>query len=357
MPVVITQPNQATPEWLTEALSQNGGLPRGNVVSVQMTSEASHTATIARLALEYSPDAPPDSPNRLFLKLSRPSSQQRVVGDAQRRREVTFHTEIAGAMAHPPIVRCHWAAYCEETRAALLLFDDVSETHLSVGATQAPAVWQAESAMDAFAEVHAFWWDHPGLGETDTLPSQASVTEDVANLRSHWSQFCPLIEDRLTASQRRTYTAVLEQLPRLWQRLLMASGLTLIHGDAHMSNVLLPRSSGAARALIIDWQLWGISFGAMDLSHLMALGWDKEPREAMEEHLMRRYHRGLIQGGVEGYTWPDCWYDYRLAVLLRVLFMPMWFWNAEAPEAVWQGCLVRGLQAAEDLRCAELVDG
>jgi hypothetical protein len=352
---LLTHPDQATPAWTTEALRRSGALPQGRVLAIEARVETSYTATLAWLSLRYSKEATPAAPRRLLLKLSRSGSEQRVVGNEQRRREVTFHTEVAAAMDEPPVVRCHWAVYSQETGATLLLFDDVSSTHLSVGPTQAPALWQAESAMDALAQLHALWWDHPGLGKIGSLPSRDSVAEDVANARSHWRPFYPLIKERLTASQSGLYAAVLEQMPGLWQRLLTGSGLTLIHGDAHMANVMLPRTPADGRALIIDWQLWGISFGAMDLAHMMALGWTRETRQKIEERLVRRYYRTLSERGVTGYAWSDCWNDYRLAVLLRVLFMPMWFWHAGQTEAVWQGCLVRALDAAEDLECATLL--
>ena len=143
---------------------------------------------------------------------------------------------------------------------------------------------------------------------------------------------------------------------RLWQRVLCGSDLTLIHGDANFSNVLLPRNADRERVLIIDWQLWGVSFSAEDLAHLIALFWTNEQRQEMEEKLLMRYHQGLIDRGVEGYAWTDCWEDYRLAVLLRVLFMPMWFWLSGSPASWWERSLERATQAVEDLGCLELLE-
>jgi hypothetical protein len=109
--------------------------------------------------------------------------------------------------------------------------------------------------------------------------------------------------------------------------------------------------------LIIDWQLWGVSYAAEDPSNLMALFWDRDPRRAMELDLLRRYHTGLVQHAVKHYTWDDCWYDYRLAVIARVLFMPMWFYVTGAPhDSVWVS-LTKAWQAFEDLGCQELLDG
>jgi Ser/Thr protein kinase RdoA (MazF antagonist) len=210
--------------------------------------------------------------------------------------------------------------------------------------------------MDAFAEFHAFWWDHPALGELDPLPSQASVAEDVANTRKHYGLFADVLGDRLTGSQRRVYERTLASFPSLWARVLQGKTLTLIHGDANFSNVLLPCDPNQDRALIIDWQLWGIGFATLDLSHMMALFWDKEHRQKMEKRLLMHYHQALIRHGVEGYAWTDCWEDYRLAVLLRILFMPMWFRVSGAPEVSWMRSLDRAMQAVKDLGCLDLVE-
>jgi hypothetical protein len=76
----------------------------------------------------------------------------------------------------------------------------------------------------------------------------------------------------------------------------------------------------------------------------------------MEKDLLRRYHHGLIEHGVEGYAWTDCWEDYQLAVLLRVLFMPMWFWLSGSSASWWARSLERAMQAVEDLGCVELLE-
>ncbi len=356
MPSVITNLEAVSAEWLTNVLRQGGSLPRGQVVSVRVASESSYTSTIGRLTLTYSDDAAATMPTRLFLKICQPSSQQRVVGSSQRRNEVEFHNNVAALMPGPPVVRCHQAVYCEETGASHLLFDDVSETHFQVEPSLPPPLRQAEEAIDAFAEFHAFWWDHQGLDDIDALPSQESVAEHVKNIHEHFPRFVDSLGDRLTASQRQVYEKTLASLPSLMQRVTRGKNLALIHGDANFSNVLVPYDPDRDRALIIDWQLWGVSFAAEDLAHLMALFWEQEYRQRMEKDLLTRYHQGLVQHGVENYEWSDCWNDYRLAVILRVMFMPMWFWVSGSPDSWWQRNLVQATQAFEDLGCQELLE-
>ena len=237
-----------------------------------------------------------------------------------------------------------------------LPFADVSESHFQDNPSLPPPARQTGKAMDAFAEFHAFWWDHQALGDIDALPNQKSVAEHVANTREHFPRFADSLGDRLTGSQRQVYERTLASLPILWERVTRGKDLTLIHGDANFSNVLLPHNPDGERALIIDWQLWGISFAAEDLSHLIALFWDKEHRQSMERELLMRYHEGLTRHGVENYEWTDCWHDYRLAVILRVLFMPMWFCLSGSPVSWWARSLERAMQSFADLECPELLD-
>ncbi len=190
----------------------------------------------------------------------------------------------------------------------------------------------------------------------DELPSRKSVAEHVTHTRAHFGRFVDSLGDLLTRSQRQVYERTLASLSRLWERVLQGKGLTLIHGDANFSNMLLPHDPDRGRALIIDWQLWGVGFATLDLSHLIALFLDREHRQMMERNLLMRYHQGLMRQGVEGYEWTDCWQDYRLAVLLRVLFMPMWFRVSGASNAFWERSLERAMQAVEDLGCLELLE-
>ena len=345
---------EATPDRITRLLRDGGWFPRGRVAVVRVERESSYTSTIVRLALSYSEDTPPGMSNRLLLKLSRIDSQQRVIGREQRRSEGGFHTRGATMMPDPPGVRCYHAAFDEESGASHLLFDDAAETHFQAEPSVPPPIRQAASAMEALADFHAFWWDNPALSTIDTLPSRESIGEHIASTRASFTRFATSCADALSSERRRLYESVLDALPRLYGRVTDHRNLTLIHGDANFSNVLLPRDPESARSLIIDWQLWGASFAAEDLSHLIALFWNQEHRKSMERELLSRYHERLLRGGPSAWSWADLWDDYRLAVILRVLFMPMWFSLGGSP--TWRGSLERAMQAFDDLGCRELVD-
>lgn len=54
--------------------------------------------------------------------------------------------------------------------------------------------------------------------------------------------------------------------------------------------------------------------GANDLAFFLGTNLEPEVRRRHEEALLRRYHAGLRQGGVNTalYSWERCWEDYRV---------------------------------------------
>jgi hypothetical protein len=353
---VITDPEQATPEWIARVLRQGGHLLCGEVTQVRADVDSSYTSTIARLSLSYSADAPPSAPARLFLKLSRVDPAQRVVGSPQRRAEVRFHNEVVARMPVAPVARCYHAVYDEASGASHLLFDDLAATHCGGDIRTPPARPHCERAIEAFADFHAFWWDNPALREFATPSSLEEMAASISAIRACYPRFADAAGERLDARQRRAYEQVLVSLPKLMERVTSGHGITLIHGDANLSNVLLPRDPEKDRALIIDWQLWNASYAAEDLANLMALFWDGEQRRALEGDLLKRYHDRLLQHGVRGYAWADCRRDYQLAVITRVLFMPMWFWESGQRDARTWLSLEYAWQAFDDLGCRERLE-
>jgi len=148
------------------------------------------------------------------------------------------------------------------------------------------------------AAFHAFWWDSPALPDLAPFPDEASVASAIAGYRDTFPHFADFFAERLTQPQRRLYDDVLDQLPRLLLRESRGKDLTLIHGDAHLGNMLLPRDAIGGRGLIIDWQLWASALAHTTLAHLIALNWQMDHERALERALLRRYHEQLLQHGV-----------------------------------------------------------
>ena len=134
MSQLLTTPEQATPEWLTTALHQDGQLPEGHVTDIRVLSTAPTSVwTRYHLQVRYSADAPPSAPEHLLLKLSKRTGQH---GDTRfyalaSGKEVFFYANIAAtpAMANVPIIRCFHSAHSSAEQGSHILVEDLSHTH------------------------------------------------------------------------------------------------------------------------------------------------------------------------------------------------------------------------------------
>ncbi len=360
METLLTNMEQATAEWLTQALRKAGVLGQGHVTSVQQQSvETTSTSVIAFLELSYSYDSPPSAPSRLVLKVSKPNMAPEKF--ALGKREVTFYTTVAGAMSNPPVVRCYDAVYSPATGQSHLLIEDVSATHFQPAWPLPPLRLYCEQVMDCMAQFHGFWWEHPRLGKgIGTLPTKEVFHNYLRERERIFRNFVDFAGDRFSLERRAIYEKVFAALPALWERQKQArrtetAGLTIMHGDAHFWSFMYPSDPTRDTIRIIDWQAWRVGRSTEDLAYMITLDWYPERRHAMEKAMIRRYYDGLLQHGVTQYTWDKCWEDYRVSVI-RSLLIPVWQWSVNLGPAIWWPHLERVVLAYQDLGCAELLE-
>lgn len=351
---VITTPDQVTPEWLTGVLSKSGSLKCGKVIYVKIIlTKTLPLSVVSRLEVGYSEGVPGFPPTKLFLKMAGPHLLKSVSFEPNS-REVAFYRTIAPDMNDPPFIYCYDAAYSESGMSHLLL-DDLSETHFQPEPPQPPSKSYCELAMDCLAQLHAHWWQHPRLGkDIGTLFDGDQLNAFVGELEKNVISFVGFLGDKLSAERRKIYDRLLSSSHKIWGRLTDRSGLTVTHGDAHWWNLLYPRDRDTDRVRLFDWHLWHVDLGARDLAFMVALGGYSERRAAIEQSLIRHYHRSLIAHGVRNYTWDDCWTDYRWSAI-RNLNIPVIQWLQGKSVDEWLGNLERAMVAYDDLGCSELL--
>jgi Phosphotransferase enzyme family len=340
-------------EFLTERLRAGGALPHGRVSAVHLDArETTIFSTIVPLRLEYSVDAPPDAPARLFLKTSRGGldASLKSVGE----REVAFYRQIAPLMPDGPFVRCYDARFSQGEFH--LLLEDLSETHTLL--TQwplPPSVEVCQQIIDIWAAVHAFWWRHPRLGrDVRTFADEAAIAKGAAEIRQRYARFAETLGDRLWPRVRDIYGRVLDAYERLYAPARLYATYTLVHGDAHVWNLLYPRDGGASGIRLIDWDAWRVGRAVSDLAYMMAVHWYPERRARLEARLLERYHAALCARGVGDYTLDRLHEDYRFLVIGH-LMTPVWQQTSGLDAAIWWPHLYRIVTAFDDLDCAGLL--
>ncbi len=357
-PLILTHWEQATPAWLTDCLRAAGSLTAGQVAAVSGDTQAfnqGYLSNIAQLTLRYSAEAAGRRPERLFLKLSKPGLHAELL--ERGRHEIAFYTEVGRGAADLAVPACYAAAYDPATHRSHLLLDDLSATHMQKPLPIPPSNRHCELMVAALAQVHARWWRSPRLGTAlGQRLDAAGAEQSRQRLEATLPAFIDHLGDALLPEQRRAYEQILGSsfLLRRAQRLIALDRVTLIHGDAHAGNMLLPRDPEAGRVALIDWHLWGIDLATFDLAFLMALHWSPARRARLEQPLLRHYLDQLRAGGVSDYAWDALWDDYRAAVVVMALIPIGQFRRGSPAGVIWFG-LQDSLAAFEDLHCAEIL--
>ncbi|TAK14567.1 MAG: hypothetical protein EPO32_01380 [Anaerolineae bacterium] len=314
-----------TPAWLSAAL----GAP---VETVMAENANATTADAARLRLTYAPGAAPDLPTHVFFKAS------------QRRNETLFYQHIAPHMPDAPVLPALAAGYNDEQERGFALLPDVSETHSDGEGLGGVPDEVKDAAWLALADIHARWW-----AQTESL---LPISEDIyafvfSVARDGYAAFAEAAAETLTQETAVLYDRLLAgwPFPALTQRLATAP-LTVVHGDPHYGNLLLPRRPGGT-LLWVDWAVWHLNLAASDVSYM--LDWQVES----DLSRIRLYHDRLTSHGI-AYSWAEFERDYRLTALAHLVWPPFWQ-SFGLPERIWSETLKSMGERAAAMGLAELL--
>ena len=348
---VLTSPEQVTATYLTDRLRENDHMDRGEVVAVGIEDKLKDDRETYRLKIDYSLDASADLPWKLIFKYNTNGCKKtRAPHYCAAVREALFYEEIVATMPDPPVAQCYDTGVDFDTGEAYTLVEDLSGRYYVTPASATPSPYggwhnfdnlpaeQFGQIVAALARIQAYWWDHERLGEQTFSESTGDMLSMVDTASEEW------VEDRLHRpegkgevardlryhgeSDAEGALALSERAMRAWpalcrRRLEAGKGLTFMHVDFHLRNVLLPRDPETHGVSIHDWEGLARGVGVTDLAHLLATSMLPAPYwRALEEPLLARYHAALVAGGVEGYSLDDCRDDYRLSL---VALMPQAF--------------------------------
>jgi hypothetical protein len=352
--------DEITQEWLTAALHQAGALDQARVTSIQPApiGQLGFTGQIRRLQISY--DKPePCAPRSLVAKFSaaHPEARAAVHSMGFYEREIGFYRELA---ADCPVrtPRCYFGEVQMDSGASLLLLEDLSwmQNLDSAGGS----VEESELVIRELAKLHAAWWNDAHLDQIPWLAMKGILTPDQAPLvfTQNWDSFLgklsvPVTEDLLAAGEicrlylRVASVAMYTEPPR-----------TLIHNDVHGDNLLVAED-GEQSLAIVDWQLTTPARPGPDLAGFLVGYLDTSERRRHENRLLEMYYSVLIQHGVTGYSFEQCWDDYRMALVLPTSHLAIAVGYhpglTATPDGDWNVVFPRYAQALADLGVAELL--
>lgn len=348
---------EITPEWLTEALRDNGELDGERILDVSMsamaggrsraTAKTSPALRLFRKAGSHVADrqAPP---GERFVEAKRAVARVNMA-------ELGFYRDVApDSVLRTP--HCYYADINPETGDFVLLLEDMHPAR--VGDVMAGCtVTEVESVVRTMAGFHAEWWDDPQLETFDWIgPFRTSPIVDwIAGRFQDYSVPFPARVGEIAHAVIRNFETVIDRLSE--------APHTIAHEDLRADNVFFDLDADGSEIAVIDFQAVARARGPLDIARFITSGLAPPTRSTEEMRLLRLYHQTLAAGGVAGYGFDDCPRDYRLGLL----------WNLARPLAKWRRIadedlpgelreraeleLVRLATAAEDLECVELIPG
>ncbi len=345
-------PKDVSTEWLTHRLKAKHLLNTGFIEFIEVKPLGGvYLAQSAIVDLTYSKTASGIKPSSIFIKIARPDVQFGNVTAG----EVEFFQNLKPP-AHLPIAPCLDICVDEDSGFSCLLIQDLSQTHTQHSWPLPATVDECHAVLRALAQIHAFWWNAqelPSLEERSLF--QVRQKNIFTQLQKLLPKFLQFIGDRLSSERQQIMLKVCDCLPELMsKRILQTQSTTLIHGDAHFWNVMLPKNPQTHGPLFIDWEEWTCGITGYDLAYMIALQWHSDRRKHHEMLLLESYYQELIKKPGVNYSFDELIHDYKLGCL-RNFIIPAFHLEMGIEPYIWWPLLERLYLAYEDLECEKLI--
>lgn len=362
MQPILTTAQAITADWLTDCLRQRGDLQQGIVQSLTVGETTETTSSlVTSIQVTYSAEASTTNqtvpPTNLIYKTARSGWYWAIWA------ETVLYDEIAAEMTEAPVPRCFYTVADQQHKVCGVLLEDISATHERLPyptPADRPTGAELEQVVDALLKFHVHYWNHPYLEEKlvheqggPLVMAHAALPEVVQLYSQQMREAYPQIVAEVGSDLKPEWHIICQKAIEYWPQLMLnriqrGKGLTMIHGDFHLWNLFFPLAATGGQPLILDWETFRRGFGPYDLAYLLISGDDIALRRHWERPLLKRYHDGLLAGGIKHYSWEDCVADYRLGVIAN-LFPPLNWRRIEALAAV--------MAAFEEWECATILAG
>lgn len=230
-------------------------------------------------------------------------------------REVSFYQQF-GADSPVRVPKSYLADMADGGSPFVLLLEEITDARM-IDQIEGATLDDCLAIAEVVATLHAAFWANDAVANLDWLPPMnndlykgASPLYD-ANRDAFWEKWegtlpAEIMEacDTLTPQ----YGAMLDWWPQ-------NSPACLTHTDCRAENYLFGGSAGDGAVTMLDFQLSTRHVGTWDIANFLGMSVPIENRREWEEQIVRQYHSTLLEKGVTGYGFDQCWRDYRYCLM------------------------------------------
>ena len=311
-----------TPVWLTKALERGsafGEIPVSRLSADAIVEGKGFMNQVFRLTLDFeSNSAVP--PRTLIAKLPSADPTLRTIFDrfGQNRREVSFYRELA-TDENLSAPACYYCSVDSDAENTVLLLEELS--HWRQGDSVAGcSMADARQAIVQLARFQAAWWDSPRLDELDWMPLKCAESNAYLDIYpGAWASLRWQAGDGMPQSLRELGDTLQPQISNIKTQLTRRP-MTIVHGDYRLDNCFFDDAAESKPPVAVDWEFCVRGRGVCDVATFISEAFPAQQRRAVERDLVAMYHAALVENGVNGYSFQECWRDYRLAMLEIFIF-------------------------------------
>ncbi|UIZ26120.1 hypothetical protein KXD40_002021 [Peronospora effusa] len=183
--------------------------------------------------------------------------------------------------------------------------------------------------MTKLAQMHTRYWGYncDGLATPAGIGSQLTGKEKRLQFPSCWKDYVD--EVLLKSSEKAQLTALCQHLsnkPDLLQvvhKMVDYGPSSLIHGDFHIANVLLPTDDDSKEVTwLVDWATCGKGNPLRDLAFFFIVSVRASHRQEQEDQCLKVYHKALVtEAGVARLSFDELLRQYKMCVLNQFLIL------------------------------------
>jgi len=307
----IPTPETITAQWFTARLREAGHAEAQVRGFTQQRFGTGQVGKCIRFELDLAAGGA-DVPRSLVGKFPSDNAVSREGAVALRiySREVMFYRELAPRVSIA-IPKCYYADIIDEGPQFLILMEDLHPAEQG-DQLNGCSLEVARTAVLELVGLQAPTWCDEGLQEKLAEPPDGFF----ADMHARYNEMLPGFLERYAARLAADEVDIIARMGEsrscpVYQP--TATPFCLEHRDYRLDNLLIDERTTPPKVTVVDWQGLKVGRPLNDVALCIAGGLDPTERAKVEQGIVRDYHTALVQAGIAGFDWTQCWHEYRRA--------------------------------------------
>lgn len=234
--------------------------------------------------------------------------------------EIDFYKTIRNHPLIDVLPTCFYEEYNQAEGETVLVLEDLSKEYISIPISNIKIEHILSSCL-TLSKFHSKFWNDKSLNEKNFDYIQI-IDESNKMIKAFFKYNSHHLSNEFIEMINEAHTIYNELLTEEYYRKKKGENITVINGDAHISNFMFSKST-RNQPKLIDFQFWKVGIGCLDLAHLTRKTTTISKSKQDHECIVKKYHKSLVEYGVGNYTYEECFFDYQRCVA-SLMLNPIW---------------------------------